>query len=62
VIEYQQAEGVRGGCPIGTLAAALADTDETFRISLIDAVDAWLEAISRRADPTARQPRARPAV
>jgi hypothetical protein len=45
VIEYQQAEGVRGGCPIGTLEAALADTDETFRISLTDAFDAWREAI-----------------
>ncbi len=37
--------GMRGGCPIGTLAAALADTDETFRIALSDTFEAWREAI-----------------
>ena len=31
--------GGRGGCPIGTLAAALADTDEQFRVALNDAFD-----------------------
>ena len=31
VVEQQ---GARGGCPIGTLAAALADTDESFRTAL----------------------------
>lgn len=37
--------GARGGCPVGTLAAALADTDESFRIALAGALDAWCEAI-----------------
>ena len=38
--------GSRGGCPIGTLAAALADTDERFRTALNDAFNSWREAIS----------------
>lgn len=37
--------GGRGGCPIGTLAAALADTDEHFRTALNDAFDNWRAAI-----------------
>jgi AcrR family transcriptional regulator len=36
----------RGGCPIGTLAAALADTDETMREQLSDAFATWHDAIS----------------
>jgi TetR/AcrR family transcriptional regulator, transcriptional repressor for nem operon len=35
----------RGGCPIGTLAAALADTDERFRAALSGAFESWREAI-----------------
>jgi AcrR family transcriptional regulator len=35
----------RGGCPIGTLAAALADTDEGLRTSLSEAFRAWSDAI-----------------
>jgi AcrR family transcriptional regulator len=38
--------GARGGCPIGTLAAALADTDERFRTALSDAFNTWRAAIS----------------
>jgi TetR/AcrR family transcriptional regulator, transcriptional repressor for nem operon len=37
--------GGRGGCPIGTLAAALADTDEVLRVSLNEAFRAWSDAI-----------------
>ncbi|HWF24819.1 MAG TPA: TetR/AcrR family transcriptional regulator [Solirubrobacteraceae bacterium] len=37
--------GGRGGCPLGTLAAALADTDERFRIALSDAFQSWRDAI-----------------
>jgi TetR/AcrR family transcriptional repressor of nem operon len=37
--------GGRGGCPIGTLAAALADTDEALRVSLNEAFQAWSDAI-----------------
>jgi AcrR family transcriptional regulator len=40
-----EARGARGGCPIGTLAAALADTDERFRAALSDAFDSWRETI-----------------
>jgi AcrR family transcriptional regulator len=36
----------RGGCPIGTLAAALSDTDESLRQLLSDAFQAWRDAIS----------------
>jgi TetR/AcrR family transcriptional regulator, transcriptional repressor for nem operon len=39
-------QGSRGGCPIGTLAAAVADTDETLRELLSDAFHAWRDAIS----------------
>ena len=35
----------RGGCPIGTLAAALADTDDGLRASLDDAFRAWGDSI-----------------
>lgn len=38
-------QGARGGCPIGTLAAALSDADERFRTSLSDAFQAWSNAI-----------------
>jgi TetR/AcrR family transcriptional regulator, transcriptional repressor for nem operon len=38
-------QGARGGCPIGTLAAALADTDERFRAALSDAFNTWRAAI-----------------
>ena len=38
-------QGARGGCPIGTLAAALADTDERFRTALNDAFESWRAAI-----------------
>ncbi|MBV9414184.1 MAG: TetR/AcrR family transcriptional regulator [Solirubrobacterales bacterium] len=37
--------GARGGCPIGTLAAALSDTDEGLRTSLSEAFTAWSDAI-----------------
>jgi TetR/AcrR family transcriptional regulator, transcriptional repressor for nem operon len=38
-------QGSRGGCPIGTLAAALADTDEALRTSLSEAFQAWSDSI-----------------
>jgi AcrR family transcriptional regulator len=41
-VEEQRA---RGGCPIGTLAAALSDGDERLRRSLSDAFRAWSDAI-----------------
>jgi hypothetical protein len=42
IVEEQDA---RGGCPIGTLAAALSDTDERLRTSLSEAFQAWSDAI-----------------
>jgi TetR/AcrR family transcriptional regulator, transcriptional repressor for nem operon len=36
----------RGGCPIGTLAAALADSDEGLRSSLESAFRAWSDSIA----------------
>ena len=41
--------GGRGGCPIGTLAAALADTDEALRVSLNESFRAWSDAIRGRS-------------
>jgi AcrR family transcriptional regulator len=38
-------QGARGGCPVGTLAAALSDADEQFRTSLSGAFQAWSDAI-----------------
>jgi hypothetical protein len=37
--------GPRGGCPIGTLAAELADTDEELRVMLSHAFRSWSTAI-----------------
>ena len=37
--------GARGGCPIGTLAAALSDTDERLRNRLSEAFRGWSDAI-----------------
>lgn len=41
-VEGQRA---RGGCPIGTLAAALSDIDERLRTRLSEAFTAWCDAI-----------------
>ena len=45
MIAMVQEHGARGGCPIGTLAAALSDTDEELRTSLSGAFEAWSDAI-----------------
>jgi len=45
MVTLVEEHGGRGGCPIGTLAAALADTDEPLRISLNAAFEAWSNAI-----------------
>jgi TetR/AcrR family transcriptional regulator, transcriptional repressor for nem operon len=46
MVAMVERQGSRGGCPIGTLAAAVADTDETLRELLSDAFQAWRDAIS----------------
>jgi AcrR family transcriptional regulator len=45
MVAMVEQQGARGGCPVGTLAAALADTDEQFRTALNDAFNRWREAI-----------------
>ena len=45
MVAVVDARGARGGCPIGTLAAALSDTDERFRVPLSEAFDRWRQAI-----------------
>jgi len=39
--------GARGGCPIGTLAAVLPDTDAEIRVTLSEAFVVWRAAIRR---------------
>jgi hypothetical protein len=46
MVTMMERQGSRGGCPIGTLAAAVADTNETLREPLNDAFNAWRDAIS----------------
>jgi TetR/AcrR family transcriptional regulator, transcriptional repressor for nem operon len=46
MVAVVEARGARGGCPIGTLAAALSDTDERFRVPLSEAFDRWRQAIA----------------
>ena len=46
IVATMEAQAFRGGCPLGTLAAALADTDETARERLASAFAAWREAIT----------------
>jgi AcrR family transcriptional regulator len=38
-------QGCRGGCPLGTMAAAVADTDERLLEQLSDAFATWRDAI-----------------
>lgn len=45
MVAIQEEHDSRGGCPIGTLAAALSDVDERFRTSLSEAFQAWRDAI-----------------
>jgi TetR/AcrR family transcriptional repressor of nem operon len=45
MVAIVEEHGARGGCPIGTLAAALSDSDERFRTSLNEAFQAWSDAI-----------------
>ena len=45
MVEVVEEQRARGGCPIGTLAAALSDSDEPLRESLSEAFQAWSDAI-----------------
>ena len=46
IVATIEARAFRGGCPLGTLAAGLADTDETAREHLASAFAAWRGAIT----------------
>jgi TetR/AcrR family transcriptional repressor of nem operon len=46
MVEAFERQGSRGGCPVGTLAAALSDTDEPLRELLSEAFRTWRHAIS----------------
>jgi TetR/AcrR family transcriptional regulator, transcriptional repressor for nem operon len=45
IVNAAEVVGLRGGCPIGTLAADLADTDDTARTMLSAAFSIWCEKI-----------------
>jgi AcrR family transcriptional regulator len=45
MVAIVEQHGARGGCPIGTLAASVSDTDEGLRTSLSQAFRAWSDAI-----------------
>jgi TetR/AcrR family transcriptional repressor of nem operon len=45
MVGLMEAQGMRGGCPVGTLAAALADTDDRSREWLANAFRSWEEYI-----------------
>jgi AcrR family transcriptional regulator len=55
-------QSMRGGCPIGTLAAALADTDETARGMLSEAFQTWGEHIRAALDRLRERGLLRPEV
>jgi len=46
VAAYQVAQGFRGGCPVGTLAAELADTDELARNAVGNCFASWRRRIA----------------
>jgi len=46
MVEVFERQGSRGGCPIGTLGAALSDSDELLRGVLNEAFNPWRQAIS----------------
>ncbi len=46
IVTSIEAQDFHGGCPLGTLAAALADTDETARERLASAFGAWRARIA----------------
>jgi TetR/AcrR family transcriptional repressor of nem operon len=41
IVEMQRRAGCRGGCPIGSLASELADSDGEARLALADGFDRW---------------------
>jgi TetR/AcrR family transcriptional repressor of nem operon len=46
VVRDQQLGHCNGGCPIGSIANELADSDETTRVALVASFDRWARAFS----------------
>jgi AcrR family transcriptional regulator len=44
VVQEQRENHCAGGCPLGSIASELADTDEAARIALVDSFDTWERA------------------
>jgi AcrR family transcriptional regulator len=66
VIAYQDGRGLAGGCPLGSLAAELADTDERVRAELSAVFEQWTaplrHALQTMQDRGEIRPGADPAV
>ncbi len=45
LVQGQRLRGCTGGCPLGSLASELADTDEQTRLALVDGFSRWDTAI-----------------
>lgn len=45
LVAIQEARGAAGGCPLGTLAGELADSDEVARVHLADGYTKWEEPL-----------------
>jgi TetR/AcrR family transcriptional repressor of nem operon len=65
LIALQEERQCVGGCPIGSLASALADQDEAARVTLVHSFDQWerylLEGFTRMQERGELRPDANPA-
>ena len=66
VVDYQDGRGLAGGCPLGSLAAELADSDERVRAELSAVFEQWTgplrQALQAMQDRGEIRPSADPAV
>ncbi len=47
IVEWQRRRRLLGGCPIGSLAAEMADCDDELRVALVGAFDSWESFLKR---------------
>jgi TetR/AcrR family transcriptional repressor of nem operon len=59
LVDLQEQRHARGGCPIGSLAGQLAETDDRARLAIADGLERWesglragLESMARRKELT----------